>query len=113
MAVARRRLAVRGWSRRVSVFVSYGRGDDEPFVGRLVDDLTARGRQVWYDRRSLPSRALTFMEEIRRAVDAAQRVLIVLGPASLASEYVRSEWQYALARGKAVTPVLRLGSYAD
>jgi hypothetical protein len=40
------------------------------------------------------------MEEIWRAIDAAVRALVVLGPAGLASEYVRSEWQYTLARGQ-------------
>lgn len=97
----------------MKVFVSYARGDDEPFVRRLVDHLNARGLEVWFDRRSMPSRSLTFMDEIRRAIDAADRLLVVLGPAGVSSEYVRSEWQYALARAKAVTPVLRLGDYGS
>ncbi|NEM04735.1 TIR domain-containing protein [Geodermatophilus normandii] len=95
----------------MSVFVSYARADDEPFVRRLVAHLTASGLKVWFDRECMPSRSLTFMDEIRRAIDAADRLLVVVGPHAVASEYVRSEWLYALARGKAVTPVLRSGGY--
>jgi hypothetical protein len=97
----------------VTVFISYARSDDEAFVRRLRADLTARGIAVWFDRENMPSRSLTFMDEIRRAIDAADRLLVVIGPGSVASEYVRSEWQYALARGKAVTPVLRAGAYGS
>ena len=31
------------------VFLSYARGEDEPFVARLHADLTARGFGVWWD----------------------------------------------------------------
>ena len=41
------------------------------------------------------------------AIDGCGRVLLVLSPAALASDPVRSEWQYALTRGSAVTTVLR------
>lgn len=99
--------------RGMSVFISYARGDDEPFVSRLVGHLMSKGLDVWFDRHSMPSRSLAFMEEIRRAIDAADRLLVVLGPAGISSDYVRSEWQYALARGKAVTPVVRLGGYSS
>ncbi len=37
--------------RATRVFLSYARGDDEPFVRRLQADLTAVGFQVWFDRR--------------------------------------------------------------
>src|SRR5262249_41719980 len=93
------------------VFLSYARGDDEPFVERLADALAAARVGVWFDRRSMPSRALTFLDEIRRAIDGVDRVVAIMGPAALRSEYVQCEWQYALVRGKPVVPVLRLGDY--
>ncbi len=62
------------------IFLSYARGDDEPFVGHLYDDLTASGFTVWYDRVAMPSRALTFLQEIRDAIAAADRLLLVVGP---------------------------------
>ena len=94
-----------------SIFLSYARGDDEPFVRRLYDDLTAAGFTVWFDRVSMPSRALTFLQEIRDAIAASDRLLLVVGPKAVASDYVAAEWRCALELCIAVTPVLRLGDY--
>lgn len=53
-----------------SVFLSYARSDDEPFVRRLYEDLTARGFDVWFDREDMPNRALAFFREIQEAIAA-------------------------------------------
>jgi hypothetical protein len=95
-----------------TIFLSYARGDDEPFVRRLYEDLKAHGFKVWFDRVSMPSRNLTFHQEIRDAVAAHDRLLLVVGPKAVASEYVRQEWQFAWFEAeKVVTPILRLGNY--
>jgi WD40 repeat protein len=94
-----------------TLFVSDGRGDDEPFVERLYQDLSARGFEVWWDRQSMPGRALTFLQEIRDAITARDRFVLVVGPKAVTSDYVRAEWLYALEIGKAINPVLRLGDY--
>jgi len=52
----------------VRVFLSYARGDDEPFVKRLYADLKKAGFTVWFDRESLMSRGLTFHQEIKDAI---------------------------------------------
>ena len=64
-----------------SMFSSVTRGDDvDPFdpatsfVARLHRDLTARGFEVWFDRIAMPSRGLTFHQEIQDAVAAARAV---------------------------------------
>ena len=93
------------------LFLSYARGDDEPFVKQLYTDLTIRGYAVWWDRVSMPNRGLTFLQEIRDAVEAADRLIAVIGPQAVASDYVRAEWQHALWFAKGVVPVLRLGDY--
>jgi TIR domain/NB-ARC domain len=93
-----------------SIFLSYARSDDELFVRRLFQVLRQEYR-VWFDRESMPSRSLTFLQEIREAIDRADRLIIVIGPVALGSDYVRAEWQYALTAGKLVTPILRLGTY--
>jgi len=85
-----------------SIFLSYARGDDEPFVARLHADLTARGFDVWWDRASMPARGLTFLHEIRDAIDARKRFLLVLGPKAITSDYVIAEWQHAVTYGKAI-----------
>jgi len=101
-----------------SIFLSYARGDDvDPFdpatsfVARLHRDLTARGFEVWFDRIAMPSRGLTFHQEIQDAVAARERLLLVVGPKAALSDYVRQEWQFALQADKAVTPILRQGDY--
>jgi hypothetical protein len=93
------------------IFLSYARTDDEPFVKRLYEYMTNKGFTVWWDRVKMPSRALTFLQEIRDAIHACERVVVVIGPNALRSDYVRAEWQHALAEAKVVVPLLRSGSY--
>jgi hypothetical protein len=94
-------------------FLSYARGDDEPFVRRLHDSLVRSGIALWWDRKDMPSRGLAFLQEIRDAIDDCERLILVVGPGAVASDYVRAEWQYALARSKPVIPILRLSSAED
>jgi WD40 repeat protein len=95
------------------IFLSYARSDDEPFVNQLYTDLTAHGFSVWFDRVSMPSRGMTFLQEIRDAIDTSERLILVVGPGALQSDYVRAEWRYALQACKVVTPVLRMGDYTQ
>jgi WD40 repeat protein len=93
----------------VSIFLSYARNDDEAFVRRLHADLTAAGFDVWFDRVSMPSRQLTFHQEIRDAIAARDRLLLVIGPGAIASDYVTQEWRFAyFEAGKCVNPIVRL-----
>jgi WD40 repeat protein len=94
-----------------SIFLSYARIDDEPFVKRLYEDLTAHGFDVWWDRVSMPARGLTFLHEIRNAIDARERFLLVLGPGATTSDYVIHEWKHAVTYGRAINPILRLGDF--
>jgi hypothetical protein len=92
-----------------SIFLSYARGDDEMFVRRLYADLTKAGFNVWFDRHSMPSRSLTFHQEIRDAIDARDRLILVVGPKAATSDYVTQEWQFAyFAANKCVNPIVRL-----
>jgi WD40 repeat protein len=92
-----------------SIFLSYSRNDDEAFVRRLHDDLTNAGFDVWFDRVSMPSRQLTFHQEIRDAIAARDRLLLVVGPGVLTSDYVTQEWRFAyFEAGKCVNPIVRL-----
>jgi WD40 repeat protein len=97
------------------VFLSYARGDDETFVRRLHGNLTAAGFDVWFDRISMPSRELTFYQEIRDAIADRERLVLVVGPAAVASDYVTQEWRFAYFEGgKCVNPIVRLnGRNAD
>lgn len=98
---------------RARVFLSYARDDDEAFVRRLYNDLTAEGFDVWFDRVSMPSRQLTFFQEIRDAIAARDRLLLVIGPRARTSDYVIQEWKNALEMGKCVNPIVRLDGQQD
>lgn len=93
------------------LFLSYARADDKPFVKRLYDDLTKAGYDVWWDMEKMPSRDLTFLQEIRDAITHVDRLLLIVGPKAIASDYVRAEWQYAESICLPIIPLLRLGDY--
>lgn len=96
-----------------SCFISYARADDEPFAARLRDDLTRNGVSVWWDRQAMRSRGRTFLAEISSAIDAAERMLLVIGPDAGRSPYVRTELEQAARTCTIVIPLLRLGSQDD
>ncbi|MEO8589773.1 MAG: NB-ARC domain-containing protein [Flavobacteriales bacterium] len=92
-----------------SIFLSYARSDDEEFVRRLYDDLTVADFDVWFDRVSMPSRQLTFHQEIKDAIRTRERLILVIGPKASGSPYVTEEWAFALEADKHVIPILRMG----
>jgi WD40 repeat protein len=96
----------------IKVFLSYARGDDESFVWRLFVGLQSAGFTVWFDRVSMPSRLLTFHQEIRDAITDCDRLVFVVGPKAVASDYVSQEWRFAYFEAmKCVNPIIRLGGY--
>jgi WD40 repeat protein len=94
-----------------SVFISYARSDDEPFVERLRQALEAHGVRVWWDREAMESRGRTFLQELRDAIATVDRVLLVVGPAAIHSDYVDAEWRFAAERCTPIVPLLRMGDY--
>ena len=94
------------------VFLSYARGDEEDFVVRLHADLIKQGFDVWFDRVNMPSRSLTFHQEIKDAIRMCDRLVLVVGPQAAASDYVIEEWRFAWESEKPVVPILRLGDIA-
>jgi len=80
-------------------FLFYARDDDELFVRWLHKDLLKAGFDVWFDRVSMPSRQLTFYQEIRDAIAARDRLVLVVGAKAVASAYVEQEWRSALEMG--------------
>ncbi|MEP7285366.1 MAG: NB-ARC domain-containing protein [Chloroflexota bacterium] len=95
------------------LFLSYARSDDEPFVKRLHKDLTAHGFIIWWDRTSMPNRGSPFLQEIRDAIDMADRFVLVAGEGAFKSDYVRTEWEYALSICKPVNIILRKCDYQN
>jgi hypothetical protein len=99
-------------TRKARLFISYARADDEPFVERLYHDLKDEF-DIWWDRETMSNRGKTFLQEIRDAIDHADRLLLVAGPRAFASDYVHDEWQYAYETYKGINIALRLGDYTD
>jgi WD40 repeat protein len=94
---------------RSAVFVSYARRDDERFAKRVAEALRAESRAAWLDRDNMPSRGRTFRHEIREAIAQAERVVLIVGPASMKSAQVQAEWKQAVESCTPVIVVLRLG----
>jgi tetratricopeptide (TPR) repeat protein len=88
------------------VFLSYARDDDDERVRAIELALQRAGFSLWRDTAAISSRGLSFLEEIRRAIRTAGRVVVAIGPAAVRSEYVRMEWQYALSADRIVVPAL-------
>jgi len=93
------------------LFLSYARSDDTEFVAKLYHDLTHHGFNVWWDMKEMPNRALTFLQEIRDAVHEADRLIAIIGPNAIKSDYVRAEWEHALLFCKGIVPIMRIGDY--
>ncbi len=92
-----------------SIFLSYARKDDEPFVRQLYENLTENGFEVWWDRKRMSSRGQSFLRELRLAIASHERLILVVGPRALKSEVVSAELGNALRDCKIVIPILRIG----
>lgn len=92
-----------------SIFLSYARKDDEPFVEQLYENLTENGFEVWWDRKRMSSRGQSFLRELRLAIASHERLILVVGPKALKSEVVSAELGNALRDCKIVIPILRIG----
>ncbi len=93
------------------LFLSYARSDDEPFVRRLYNDLRKHNFKPWYDREKMTIDGSPFTQAISDAIRASERLIVVVGPRSVASPYCQAEWELALKLCIPVVPLLRLGDY--
>ncbi len=86
----------------LSLFISYSR-TDSAFVDRLEADLRARSFQPWVDRRKLEG-GQDWMDELEKAIDRCQIVIVVISPDAVQSKYVRMEYRYGRGQGKPIIP---------
>jgi hypothetical protein len=85
------------------VFISYSRRN-LAFVEQLAFDLKEAGLDVWYDLSGLDGGA-RWRVEIEKAIRSSQYVLVVLSPASVASDWVEREYLFASNLGKKIIPL--------
>ena len=88
----------------MSIFILYSRHDAE-FVRRLHDGIASRGRATWVDWEGIPPTA-DWMREIHAAIDAAEAVVFVLSPDSIASSVCTQELGHAASQNKRLIPVV-------
>jgi hypothetical protein len=77
------------------VFISYAR-DDANFAQMVKGYLLGRGFSVWSEDELAVGEDL--QQEVERAIDASDRFVLLLSPASIESPYVLLEAGMALAR---------------
>ncbi|MBO5943466.1 MAG: toll/interleukin-1 receptor domain-containing protein [Bacteroidales bacterium] len=80
------------------IFLSYSRSDSD-IADKLYEELTARGKRVWYDKYNLTD-GVVFMDEIRKAIKSA-KYFIPLLTSNIESErkdshVYRNEWDVAI-----------------
>lgn len=86
------------------VFISYAR-EDEPFVRRLHDALTARRHDVWVDWEGIrPSEE--WMLRVQSGIEAARAFIFILSPDSAVSGVCRKELDHAVEQHKRLIPVI-------
>jgi WD40 repeat protein len=88
----------------MALFVSYSRRD-VAFVRRLHEGIVARGHDTWFDWEGIPPSA-DWMREIHRAIEAAEAVVFVLSPDSIASAVCAQELAHAITHHKRLIPVV-------
>ena len=77
----------------MQVFISHA-AEDEGIAEKIANVLEKENFKVWYDRQILPGQ--NWAEEIAKALRRSRAMIVLLTPASLGSERVRREIQYAL-----------------
>jgi hypothetical protein len=87
------------------IFISYQQ-EDADFAAVLMMELEKAGFDTWLDKQRLRAGS-DWSEEIDQGVRAAAALVLVLSPASRASEYVTYEWSCAIGAGVRVVPLLR------
>jgi hypothetical protein len=86
------------------VFVSYAHADAE-YVLRLTQQFQDQGVPFWFDRERLEPGS-EFNREIEGAIESCSCFVLVMTPASKASEYVEEERDLAKSLGKNLVPLL-------
>ena len=94
-----------GSDRMADAFISYSR-KDTAFVRRLDEALKSRKREAWVDWEGIrPTEE--FMQAIYRAIEAADALIFVLTPDSVASVICGREVAHAAVYNKKLVPTAR------
>jgi hypothetical protein len=87
-----------------SYFVSYSRKQQDKALA-FRDLLAGNARSVWLDQDDI-ALGDPWLDEIRKGIDAADELVLLLSEDSIASPIVEKEVRHAQAAGKLVRPIL-------
>lgn len=85
------------------IFVSYKREDRE-FTLKLAKALTEKGIHVWIDLQQITA-GERWDAEVQKALEQSEILIVILSPASVASQNVMDEVSYAITNKKRIIPV--------
>ena len=85
-------------------FLSYSRINKD-FALKLARELKSSGFPVWIDQLDIPTGA-RWDDELEKALDECDIFMVILTPASTASDNVKDEIGYAIDTGKRILPIL-------
>ena len=88
------------------VFISYARADGEVFATKLRKRLERDEQEItlWQDRARMQG-GEGWWKQITDALEVVQFMVLVMTPAAMRSQVVRSEWRYARHQGVCVFPI--------
>jgi WD40 repeat protein len=93
-------------SQRSGVFLSYARKDGEQFAATLRERLRKNAPDIGIKQdRILLEGGVGWWEQLKKAVDSVEFLILVMTPSVMQSETVRKEWRYARQQGICVYPV--------
>ena len=78
---------------------------DRQFVVRLAGDLKGHGIDVWLDVEQIPA-GEDWSNEVNKALQTCDYMLLVISPESMASDQVDKEWKYFLTKKKLIIPII-------
>jgi hypothetical protein len=87
-----------------ATFLSYARKDSQSAL-KLASDLKAMGVDVWLDQLDI-SPGERWDRAVEAALSSSTRLIVILSPASMASENVMDEVSYAIEEKKDIVPVI-------
>jgi len=85
-------------------FISYSRSNKD-FALKLAKELRSSGFNIWFDLLDIPTGS-RWDDEVERALETSDIFMVILTPASSASDNVKDEIGYAIDAGKRILPVL-------
>jgi hypothetical protein len=87
-----------------TAFFSYSRVNKE-FATKLAKGLMSAGYPIWFDLFDIPTGS-RWDDEVEKALHECSIFMIILTPASIASENVKDEIGFAIDHGKRILPIL-------